>query len=90
MDRSSSICPIHALPLRSMLSVKIDQFKARLTEKDRIILQMRSEEHPLQEIADAVGYKTASAVKKRIDKIAAEYTDFVSSEYSDFLATHIK
>ena len=71
-------------------TVKIDQFKERLTEKDRIILQMRHEDHTLQEIADAVGYKSPSAVKKRIDKIAAEYNDFVSAEYSDFLATHIK
>ena len=71
-------------------TVKIDQFKERLTKKDRIILQMRSEEHTLQEIADAVGYKSPSAVKKRIDKIAAEYNNFVSAEYSDFLATHIK
>lgn len=71
-------------------TVKIDQFKERLTEKDRIILQMRHDDHTLQEIADAAGYKSPSAVKKRIDKIAAEYTDFVSAEYSDFLATHIK
>jgi len=71
-------------------TVKIDQFKERLTEKDRIILQMRHEDHTLQEIADAVGYKSPSAVKKRIDKIAAEYNDFVSVEYSDFLTTHIK
>ena len=71
-------------------TVKIDQFKERLTEKDRIILQMRHDDHTLQEIADAVGYKSPSAVKKRIDKIAAEYNNFVSAEYSDFLATHIK
>ena len=44
----------------------------------------------LQGIADAVGYKSPSAVKKRIDKIAAEYNNLVSAEYSDFLATHIK
>ena len=71
-------------------TVKIDQFKERLTEKDRIILQMRNDDHTLQEIADEVGYKTASAVQKRIKKIAAEYNDFVSAEFSDFLATHIK
>ena len=70
-------------------TVKIDQFKERLTEQDRIILQMRNDGCTLQEIADAVGYKSPSAVKKRIDKIAAEYNDFVSDEYSDFLTTHI-
>lgn len=71
-------------------TVKIDQFKERLTEKDRIILQMRHDDRTLQEIADAVGYKSPSAVQKRIKKIAAEYNDFVSTEFSDFLATHIK
>ena len=71
-------------------TIKIDQFKERLTEKDRTILQMRNDGCTLQEIADAVGYKSPSAVKKRIDKIAAEYNDFVSAEYSDFLTAHIK
>ena len=52
------------------------------------ILQMRNDGHTMQEIADKVGYKTPSAVKKRIEKIAAAYTDFISAEYSDFLDTH--
>ncbi len=71
-------------------TVKIDQFKERLTEQDGVILQMRNDGYTMQEIADKVGYKTASAVKKRIAKIATEYSDFVSAEYSDFLTTHIK
>lgn len=71
-------------------TVKIDQFKERQTEQDGVILQMRSDGYTMQEIADKVGYKTASAVKKRIAKIATEYSDFVSAEYSDFLTTHIK
>lgn len=70
--------------------IQIEQFKGQLTEKDRIILQMRNEGHTLQDIADRVGYKTPSAVKKRINKIAAAYTGFISAEYSDFLDSHIR
>ena len=32
----------------------------------------------LQEIADVVDYETPSAVKKRIDKIAAQYEAFIN------------
>ena len=42
------------------------------------ILKMRQMRFTLEEIAEAVGFKTASAVKKRIDKIAAQYTQFSS------------
>ena len=38
-----------------------------------------------KQIADAVGFKTASAVHKRIAKIAAAYEDFVTREYQKFL-----
>ena len=38
-----------------------------------------------QEIADKVGYKTASAVHKRITKIASAYEDFVTAEYGKYL-----
>ena len=44
----------------------------------------------MQEIADAVGFKTASAVNKHIAKIAGAYEDFVSDEYGSFLDKHIK
>lgn len=71
-------------------SMQIEQFKGKLTEQDRIILQMRNDGHTMQEIADKVGYKTPSAVKKRIEKIAAAYTDFISAEYSDSLDAHTK
>ena len=37
----------------------------------------------MQEIADAVGYKTAGAVKKRIDKIAGAYEGFVSDQHKE-------
>ena len=38
-----------------------------------------------QEIADKVGYKTASAVHKRIAKIADAYEDYVTAEYQKYL-----
>ena len=41
-----------------------------------------------QEIADKVGYKTASAVHKRIAKIAGAYEDYVTAEYGKFLDKH--
>lgn len=43
-----------------------------------------------QEIADKVGYKTASAVHKRIANIADAYEDFVTEEYNRFLDTSTK
>ena len=38
-----------------------------------------------QEIADKVGYETASAVHKRIAKIAGAYEDYVTVEYQKYL-----
>ena len=38
-----------------------------------------------QEIADKVGYKTASAVHKRIAKIAGAYEDYATAEYQKYL-----
>ena len=58
----------------------IDQFKAGLSETDMQILKMRQMRFTLEEIAEAVGYKTASAVKKRIDRIAAQYERFSKEE----------
>jgi len=56
-----------------------------ITEKDREILKLRMEGYTEQEIADKVGYKTASAVHKRISKIADAYEDFVTEEYQKYL-----
>lgn len=46
---------------------------------------VRMEGYIEQEIADKVGYKTASAVHKRIAKIASAYEDFVTAEYGKYL-----
>ena len=39
-------------------------------------------------LAEQVGFKSPSAVSKRIEKLAGAYEDFVSGEYSDFLDKH--
>ena len=52
-----------------------------ITEKDREIFKLRVEGFTEQEIADKVGYKTASAVHKRIARIASAYEYFVTTEY---------
>ena len=65
-----------------MAEDQIEVFKrTTLTDKDQEILQLRLLGHTEQEIADKVGYKTASAVHKRIAKIASIYEDFVTKEY---------
>ena len=46
---------------------------------------LRMEGYTEQEIADKVGYKTASAVHKRIAKIANAYEDYVTAEYQKYL-----
>ena len=56
-----------------------------ISEKDREILKLRMDGHTEQEIADKVGYKTASAVHKRIAKIAEAYEDYVTAEYQKYL-----
>ena len=56
-----------------------------ISEKDREILKLRMDGLAGQEIADKVGYKTASAVHKRIAKIAGAYEDYVTVEYQKYL-----
>lgn len=59
--------------------------ESTIMEKDREILKLRMEGYTEQEIADKVGYKTASAVHKRIAKIADAYEDYVTAEYQKYL-----
>lgn len=57
-------------------NLSVEQFKSRLTETDKKILEMRMQGYNLEEIAKKVGFKTASAVYKRIEKISGEYEAF--------------
>ena len=66
--------------------IQVESFSEQnITEKDREILKLRMEGYTEQEIADKVGYKTASAVHKRIAKIAGAYEDYVTAEYQKYL-----
>lgn len=56
-----------------------------ISERDREILRLRMEGYTEQEIADRVGYQTASAVHKRISRIASAYEDFVTAEFQKHL-----
>ena len=67
---------------------QVQQFQKSLSETDMRILQMRMEGSTMQEIADAVGLKTASAVKKHISKISSAYEAFINRQYDDFLDDH--
>ena len=55
---------------------QVNEFQSGLSETDMLILKMRMEGSTLEDIAKAAGYKTASAVKKRIDRIALQYEQF--------------
>ena len=66
----------------------MEQFKDKLMAQEKLILQLRYEGYSLKEIAEKAGFKTPSAVSKRIEKLAGAYEDFVSGEYSDFLDKH--
>ena len=55
---------------------QVNEFQSGLSKTDMLILKMRMEGSTLEVIAKAAGYKTASAVKKRIDRIALQYEQF--------------
>ena len=57
---------------------QVAQFEATLSETDKLILQYRMKNYKLQDIADIVGYQTAGAVSKRIDRIAEQYEEFIN------------
>ena len=56
--------------------VDVDRFLSTIEDKDKQILQMRAEGYTTQEIADRLGYKTHSAVVKRIKKLGKAYQEF--------------
>lgn len=76
--------------IKILSEVQIEQFQKTLSATDVKILQMRMDGCTMQEIAEAVGFKTASAVKKHIDRIAGAYEDFVTDQYGTFLDDHSK
>lgn len=57
------------------------EFLASLGETDRQILTMRMEGITLEKIAEKLGYKTHSAVHKRIRKIGLAYEKFSGEDF---------
>ena len=70
--------------------MKMEDFKRRLSETDLKILELRAAGYSQKEIAGQVGYKSASAVSKRIERIAEQFEDFAGKEYGEFLDKHVK
>ncbi len=68
---------------------KMEDFKKRLSNTDRKILELRAAGYSQQEVAEKVGFKTPSAISKRIQQIANHFDDFISKEYSEFIDHHI-
>lgn len=62
-------------------SMAVNEFLASLSETDRQILTMRMEGITLEKIAENLGYKTHSAVHKRIRKIGLAYEKFTGEDF---------
>ena len=59
----------------------VNEFLASLGETDRQILTMRMEGITLEKIAEKLGYKTHSAIHKRIRKIGLTYEKFSGKDF---------
>ena len=59
---------------------EVDRFLRLLSETDRRILLLRCDKHPLAEIAQRLGFKTHSAILKRIRKIGKAYERFIGED----------
>ncbi|MBQ3478071.1 MAG: hypothetical protein IJH25_07875 [Clostridia bacterium] len=61
-------------------SYEVERFMQRLSETDRQILNLRMQKRPFAEIAQRLGFKTRSAVLKRIRKIGKAYERFIGED----------
>ena len=61
--------PISSFEEEVEARVDVNKFLSKIKDKDKQILWMRAEGYTNQEIADRLGYKTHSAVVKRIKKL---------------------
>ena len=59
---------------------EVNRFLQTLTETDRKIMLLRCDKRPLAEIAQRLGFKTHSAVLKRIRKIGKAYERFMGED----------
>ena len=75
---------------RILEKTKMEDFKSRLSDADRRILELRAAGYSQQEIADRVGFKAPSAVSKHIRQMAKLFDDFVGKEYGEFIDRRIE
>ena len=68
--------PISSFEEEVEVRVDVSKFLSTIDDKDKQILQMRAEGYTNQEIADRLGYKTHSAVVKRIKKLGKMYQEY--------------
>ena len=68
--------------------IAVNEFLDTLSETDRKILTMRMDNVTLEKIAEELGFKTHSAIHKRIRKIGLAYEKF-SGEDLGFSNKHI-
>lgn len=65
----------------------LSQFLSMLSGKDRDILQLKSDGLPDWEIAERVGYKTHSAVVKRMKRISECFDEYIKNSYASYRET---
>lgn len=70
--------PKQAFDQKVLADLQVEQFEETLSEKDKRILELRMNGVKLEDIAKEVDYKTASAVQKRISRIANAYEAFIN------------
>ena len=68
--------PISSFEDEVVENIDVQKFLSKLDEKDKQILQLREDGYTYKEIADKVGFKTHSAVIKRINKIGRMYEEY--------------
>ena len=63
-----------------IMTGEVERFMQRLSETDRQILYLRMQKRPFAQIAQRLGFKTHSAVLKRIRKIGKAYERFMGED----------
>ena len=61
-------------------SMRVESFLNTLSEKDRQILNLRMDKYTYEEIAEMLGYKTHSAVIKRIKRIGEIFQKYAKTD----------
>ena len=64
-----------------VITGEVMRFMGTLSEKDRQILYLRMQKRPFAEIARRLGFKTHSAVLKRVRKIGKAYERYMGEDF---------